>query len=172
MSSPCICVGDSTDISFSACKVHYLSDTTKYVGAFQNIQGHRFDKPKVQIERFIQIAEWAYSIVKDCDEIMIEGYSMGSHGNTFDIGENTGILKYKLYTKGLRYGTVPPTSLKKFAAGKGNSDKNVMYEAFIKETKNDLKTLFNYKGVKIGNPLSDIVDSYYLMKYLKNNPLE
>jgi hypothetical protein len=37
-----------------------------------------------------------------------------------------------------------------------------MYEAFVKETKIDLKKLFNTE--KVGNPISDIVDSYYVKK--------
>ena len=37
-----------------------------------------------------------------------------------------------------------------------------MYEAFVKEVKIDLKKLFDTE--KVGNPLSDIVDSYYIQK--------
>ena len=37
-----------------------------------------------------------------------------------------------------------------------------MYEAFKKETKLDLKQIFDTD--KVGNPISDIVDSYYIMK--------
>ena len=37
-----------------------------------------------------------------------------------------------------------------------------MYEAFVNETKIDLKKIFDTE--KVGNPISDIVDSYYIMK--------
>ena len=37
-----------------------------------------------------------------------------------------------------------------------------MYEAFVNETKIDLKKIFDTE--KVGNPVSDIVDSYYIMK--------
>ena len=37
-----------------------------------------------------------------------------------------------------------------------------MYEAFVNETKIDLKKVFDTE--KVGNPVSDIVDSYYIMK--------
>ena len=32
-----------------------------------------------------------------CEQIAIEGYSMGSKGKVFHIAENTGVLKYKIY---------------------------------------------------------------------------
>ena len=50
----------------------------------------------------------------------------------------------------------------KGATGKGNADKDKMYEAFLKETKIDLKKLFDTE--KVGNPISDIVDSYFIQK--------
>ena len=37
-----------------------------------------------------------------------------------------------------------------------------MYEFFSKETKTDLKKIFDTQ--KVGNPISDIVDSYYIAK--------
>ena len=52
--------------------------------------------------------------------------------------------------------------VKKGATGKGNADKDKMYEAFVNETKIDLKKIFDTE--KVGNPISDIVDSYYIMK--------
>ena len=38
----------------------------------------------------------------------------------------------------------------------------MMYEAFVKDTNIDLKKLFDTD--KVGNPISDIVDSYYIQK--------
>jgi len=37
-----------------------------------------------------------------------------------------------------------------------------MYESFSKETNTDLKKMFDVQ--KIGNPVSDIVDSFYIAK--------
>ena len=62
----------------------------------------------------------------------------------------------------LKYETVVPSVVKKGATGKGNADKDKMYEAFVKETKIDLKKIFDTD--KVGNPISDIVDSYYIQK--------
>jgi hypothetical protein len=172
MSCPCITVGDSHQLDFNKCSVHYLTDTKRYEGKFKNINGYLFERPTNQMERFIRISEWAYDIIKDCDQIMIEDYAMGSRGKVFHIAENTAMLKYKMHTNRKRWAALPPMSLKKYATGKGNADKPKMYDAFLTETNMDLKKLFNYKGENIGNPISDIVDSYYLAKYLNNNPLE
>ena len=38
----------------------------------------------------------------------------------------------------------------------------MMYEAFVKETKIDLKSIFDTE--KVGNPVSDIVDSYFILQ--------
>ena len=55
-----------------------------------------------------------------------------------------------------------PSVVKKGATGKGNADKDMMYEAFVKETKLDLKQIFDTD--KVGNPISDIADSYNIQK--------
>ena len=68
-------------------------------------------------------------------------------------------MKLKLLENGFRYETVPPTVIKKFATGKGNSNKEAMLEAWKKEPGTfDLIQ-------ESGNPASDIVDSYFLCKY-------
>ena len=150
--------------AFKDCQVFYLLDSGKYTGKFGNITGQLFQENNHQIQRFMNIAEWAYSIVKDCEQVFIEDYSMGSKGKVFHIAENTGILKYTLYKNKVKYATVPPTVVKKFASGKGNSKKEQMYEAFIKETGTDLIKLLSYEK-QLGNPITDIVDSFYLAKY-------
>ena len=66
----------------------------------------------------------------------------------------------------LKFQTFPPTVIKKFATGKGNANKELMYEAFKYEllTPNDLKEQLTPKAKKIINPISDIVDSYFIAK--------
>ena len=60
------------------------------------------------------------------------------------------------------YETIEPSVVKKGATGKGNADKDKMYEAFCKDTKTNLKKVFDTE--KVGNPISDIVDSFYIAK--------
>jgi hypothetical protein len=64
---------------------------------------------------------------------------------------------------------VAPTHIKKFATGKGNAKKEMMYESFLTETQRNLQLELEIKSEKIGNPVSDIVDSYYICKYLLDN---
>ena len=105
--------------------------------------------------------EFACELIK---EGYLENYSMGSTGRVFSIAENTGILKYNLYLQGNPIILLPPSIIKKYATGKGNADKELMYEAFYNETKIDLQNILNSS---ISNPLTDIVDAYFICKYGK-----
>lgn len=67
--------------------------------------------------------------------VVIEGYAMGGMGRVFDIGELGGVIKLGLFYKKLPVAIVPPSSLKKFATGKGNAKKDDMLEAAIRHFK-------------------------------------
>jgi Holliday junction resolvasome RuvABC endonuclease subunit len=166
MTSPCVCINNDNIFSF-----HYLTDKKKYTGIIQTndpkfiIQGHAH-KPYVNnIERFNNIASWVLSLLKTDDEIKLEGYAMGiTKGLVFNIGELTGILKLRLWENNYTIESIAPTANKKAATGKGNANKDAMFNAFLLETKLDLLSLFNCN--KVGNPISDIVDAYYLCNYI------
>ena len=51
---------------------------------------------------------------------------------------------------------------KKFATDKGNANKELMYEHFCKDTKTDLMKTFDMQT--LSNPITDIVDAYYIAK--------
>ena len=93
-------------------------------------------------------------------------------GQVFNIGENTGILKYKLRERvAPKMSIFAPSEIKKFATGKGNANKMLMYEAFTEETGDDLSLIFGPwdQGYKGQSPVSDIIDSYYRAKYRDQN---
>ena len=124
----------------------------------------------LKLQRFKNISDFVIDILFQTynPKIFIEGYSFGSKGQgLFQIAENCGILKYRLQEQNLPYETVVPSVVKKGATGKGNADKDKMYEAFVKETKIDLKKLFDTD--KVGNPISDIADSYFIQKVGNEN---
>ena len=75
-----------------------------------------------------------------------------------------GVLKYRLQIEKFKYVTIPPTVVKKCATGKGNANKELMYERFLTESHVDLQSRLSPKSIKISNPISDIVDSYYICK--------
>lgn len=73
-------------------------------------------------------------------EVIIEGYSFGSRGRAiFQLGELGGVLRHYFYTSGVSLKEVPPTSLKKAIAGKGNAKKEEMLEAVNNRTGLNLK---------------------------------
>ena len=162
LTSPCVCVNDGKKIMF-----YYLTRKKKHLGKIaNNIIGEEHEEYNTPIERFSNISNWAINKFNKLGhnlKVFIEGYSYGSKGQAlFQIAENCGILKYKLQERNISYDIIVPSVVKKGATGKGNADKDKMYEAFVKETKIDLKKLFDTD--KVGNPLSDIVDSYFIQK--------
>lgn len=59
--------------------------------------------------------------------IAIEGYAMRAKGRVMDIAELGGLVKLSLYEyHPANIWLVPPSSLKLFATGKGNADKDMM----------------------------------------------
>ena len=163
LTSPAVCVNIDGD---AGLMFYYLTSKKKYIGMMsEEIVGYEHKEWKDPIERFGYISDFVFNILATLGtpKIFIEGYSYGSKGQgLFQIAENCGILKYRILEKGLTYEAVVPSVVKKGATGKGNADKDMMYEAFNKETKIDLKKLFDTD--KVGNPISDIADSYFIQK--------
>jgi Holliday junction resolvasome RuvABC endonuclease subunit len=169
---PSICIynGSNKKFTFTNCSFYFLTNTKKFATYFSNnIIGENFDDFNHEVERYQTIADWALEILMGCEHVCIEGYAYAAQSNrVFQIAENTGLLKYKLYQLGIPVTIVPPTEVKKFATGKGNSDKNSMYSFFEAETKCDLKSMFypTNPPKEITSPISDISDSYFICKYL------
>ena len=168
LNSPAICIaGDNFD--FDKCSFHFLTSKKKHIGKFgKNIFGYEIKDYKTPIERFTNISTWALDIIhkhkKDTAKVFIEGYSFGSKGQAvFQIAENCGILKYRLQmSPSILYDTIVPSVVKKHASGKGNADKQLMYDSFKDHTKKDLMKMFDMG--KLNNPVTDIIDSYYIAK--------
>ena len=163
LTSPAICINiDNADVLM----FYYLTNKKKYIGKMsEDIIGFEHKEYDTPIRRFTYISDFIFDHVSGLINpiIFIEGYSFGSKGQgIFQIAENCGILKYRLQEAKIPYETVVPSVVKKGATGKGNADKDMMYESFNKETNIDLKKVFDTD--KIGNPLSDIADSYFIQK--------
>lgn len=129
----------------------------------KNILGTEHTEYKNPIERFENLSSWALTIINKLiqPKIFIEGYSFGSKGQAvFQIAENGGILKYRL--KEYDYKILVPSVIKKFATGKGNADKQKMYEQFSKDTNTNLMKVFDIPT--LNNPVTDVIDAYYIAK--------
>jgi hypothetical protein len=118
-------------------------------------------------------------LLTDCEYVAIEDYSFSSVGSTYQIGENSGLLKYMLYLddKSIRY--YDPNSIKMFFSNNGSSNKYQMFEKYMQlnnplNLSEKLLTIgleaveeFKRTGKKKSfNPVEDIVDSYAICDLL------
>lgn len=164
MSSPSMCVSTDKRVLWDTCSVYYLTGSRKFVGERGNMSGVLSPKWKTAEQRFDQLSDFFVSKLWTGDLVIIEGYAFGAKGQVFHIGENTGLLKHKLHSRGIEFETVQPSVIKKFATGKGNADKAAMNVAFEEHTGISVKKILAASETQ-WNPSSDVVDSYYMCKY-------
>ncbi|MFJ8266794.1 hypothetical protein [Peribacillus asahii] len=75
-------------------------------------------------QRFMDLAVQLRKNILETDVICIEGFSYGSKGQGVSTQYGIGwMIRAELIRNGYSYTDVPPTSLKKFASGKGNTKK-------------------------------------------------
>lgn len=149
---------------------YFLTEVKKYEGShfLGHVNGALHREWTSPEERYDNISNYFINILTILNiqpdvPVFIEDYSMGSKGRVFHIAENCGLMKWKLWKRGHAITCIPPTVIKKVATGKGNAKKEQMYEAFVKQTGITLQTMGS--GTKIGSPVSDIVDSYFIAQY-------
>ena len=164
LTGPCLCICNDRPI-ISECEFHYLTKVKKYEGSFMGgrITGYPFKDYNSQQERHDQISNWVFEIIGigyDNPIVFIEDYSFGSKGRVFNLAENTGLLKHKLYKRGIKFHTLVPSVIKKAATGKGNAYKEKMFDHFYEET--GIHLMEELDQTTLNNPVTDIVDSYYI----------
>ena len=176
LTSPAICVYKEEDggyFDFDGCVFHYLSNNERQQqlatrSGLSNLKAEPYPVWKTAEERHEELTAWAYRIVQGCDEVYLEGYAFATaaQAGVRSIAENTGLLKHKMWKNKISFKSFPPTVIKKFATGKGNANKELMYEAFVDEllTPTDLKERLTPKATKVKNPISDLVDAYFIAK--------
>jgi len=183
LSSPGVCVNTSEgEFKYEDCTFYFLTNTKKYDATFcrpfvTNVRyiGTQHKPYSSEPERYSQIADWVIDIIKSQSQLMIgklwekkpiiqiEDYSYGSTGRVFHIAENLGLLKYKLKMEcGWDYTLLPPSVVKKFATDKGNANKELMLDAFEKDTGTNLAQVFDTTSI---SPVSDVADAYFICKY-------
>lgn len=174
MNSPSVAIYklDDNTWNFKNIKFYYFNSRKKSLVKTHNLEGDTIPEyPEGDdIGRWDSNSQWVISVLNDLKEnivgIAMEGYSYGSKGSLlFNIAENTCLLKYKLrkLLPKIPLEIFTPGQIKKLA-GKGNFKKMEMYEAFLKDTKFDLTKVIDSSPE--GNPISDIVDSYWICKLL------
>lgn len=177
MTCPCLCIlGKDFDDSVFFFMVDKLRYTGFRNGNIVGLEYPSWTTPESRYDalssRFIDIILKVPVVGPFEKTVMIEDYSMGSRGRVFHIAENCGLLKYKLYKNNIVFSTVAPSAVKKFATGKGNADKQKMYDTFVEKEGIDLKKRLGLRDQALSNPLTDIVDAYYIAKYAKEKDNE
>jgi Holliday junction resolvasome RuvABC endonuclease subunit len=81
--------------------------------------------------RLPEIAKRVIEYVRDSDLVLIEGYLNRSMSAGIT-GMVHGAVRAALIEEGLKYATLPPASLKKFATGRGGASKTEMALAALK----------------------------------------
>ena len=166
LTSPAITVHSGDEWSVNNCKFYYLVGKESLVVTEGPFVGYVYQKYDSDSHRYNNLAEWSMDIIRanDVEKMFIEGYAFGAVGRVFQIAENAGLFKYKVWKAGIQYSIFAPSEIKKHATGKGNANKEKMYEAFLAETSVDIREKLNIIKPTQWNPLSDIVDSYYVTK--------
>lgn len=85
------------------------------------------------VERLDWILREVLELAQGIELVAIEGYSFGSHASqSRAIGELGGLIRWGLWRKKVPYVDIPPSNVKKYAAGKGNAGKPEMLAAAIR----------------------------------------
>ena len=137
---------------------------------------------RVKLDEASMLASLVMSHLPENDCVVsLEGFSYNSNGSSYiDLVMYNSFLRKSLTE---RYGSerifiVSPAENKKFASGNGNANKEKMIEAFLADRSNDsmltesgfykyLKSsTLDYKHIK---PIDDLVDAYWLQRYVDVN---
>lgn len=167
MSCPAVCILDPNK-KFANSKFMFLSNRKRDINPAQsNIHSELHKLYTTEQERFDHISNSMIQFITTNavnPTVYIEDYAMGAKGKVFSIAENTGLFKHKLHQLGIEMVLFAPTAIKKHATGKGNSDKDAMYKAFLARGDNPdlVKFYYDKADAQVKSPVSDIVDAYFI----------
>lgn len=167
LTSPSICVIDADIWQFDKCEFYYIVKKEKNVVTDgRQFFGTVYPEYLCDAHRYDNLTNWSLDILMDShvEKVFMEGYAFNAVGRIFQIAENTGMLKHSMWKNKIPYDVFPPSLIKKFATTKGNANKEAMYESFLEETGIDIRKKLDIRSEKQWNPLSDIVDAYYIAK--------
>ena len=178
LTSPAVCVwkaeNDDGYFDFDSCDLYYLESVQRWKSAaasgpgLLNLHLEVYPEWETEEQRHDLLTDWTMRVIQGC-EVFIEGYAFATSGKSYvrSVAENTGLLKHKMYKVKQSFTSVPPSVIKKYATGKGNANKELMYEAFTAEllTPPDLQIRLRPNSKKLTNPVTDIVDAYFIAKW-------
>ena len=113
------------------------------------------------IARLHEIRRRVLEIATGTDLVVIEGYAFARANQAHQLGELGGVIRLALWDARIPYVEIPPATLKKFATGKGNANKEEMLAAAIRRlgyegaNNNEADALWLLKLASVGYGLSD-----------------
>ena len=181
LTSPAICVWKAEHhstfdglLDFDTCDLYYLEHLQRWKSTggppagLLNLHAEDYPEWDTEEQRHDLLTDWTMNIIQGC-EVFIEGYAFATSGKSHvrSVAENTGLLKHKMYKANQSFTNIPPTVIKKYATGKGNANKELMYEAFTAEllTPPDFQERLRPNSKKLSNPVTDLVDAYFIAKW-------
>lgn len=178
MTCPCITILSNKD-TFSH---YYITPIKKHDGyRGQNIYGFLMPDYNSTEERFDIISNWALKILDKhkITNVCLEGYSMNSKGQVFNIGENTGLLKNGLYKKNIKFMVPTPQTIKSFTRTFLPKDEQRVNNKLLKMDKGQMVRTYDFvtgrnletimKSSATSSPVNDIADSYFMALYALKN---
>lgn len=111
------------DLSITATGICNAAGTTSTVGG----------KATLGDKRLAIIESYVFDLI-DADLMVIEGLAVHGPGAGMAAAQVMGAVKVLLLRRGVPYVEVPPSSLKKYATGKGNAGKPEMAVALYKRS--------------------------------------
>lgn len=174
LTCPCMCaLAPSKRIE--DCFFSYLTNQKKSTGIFCNgkIIGDAHRPYLTDAERYDTISEYFVKQITvfapdNSVPICMEDYSFGSKGRVFNLAENGGVLKHKLWKLGYTVHLIAPSAVKKRATGKGNATKERMFEAAMEHGIAGIAREFGVSPDRITSPMNDIVDSFFVARMICN----
>jgi Holliday junction resolvasome RuvABC endonuclease subunit len=100
----------------------------------------------------------------------IEDYAYSAPGQITKLAETVGAIKVLFYNNDIKIRLYEIGNIKRFATSKGSSDKFVMEDFYTNlpiHEKIDLNFLPRVSEKKAGNPKDNIIDAYFIMKFLQ-----
>ena len=168
--APCLCivpVQEDTELTpWNQCHFYYTTQVKSQLVNTGNV--HSIHIADTGEERYESIAEYFTATLKSYDvcQVGLEGYAYGSAKNSSSLtalAENVGLLKYFLYRADIAVNIHAPSTVKKFATGRGNASKDEMFEKFCLITEYDLNLLFGRDATALSkSPVADMVDAYFI----------
>lgn len=114
-----------------------------------------------QYKRIIVIRDFVSMIIErhNVAKIHFEGYAFGASSSAVTgLAELGGVIRTMVFERGLDMDIIPPSSVKKFATGKGNAKKEQMVAAFKSQ-------ILVPDAISNCPSLNDIADSFFISKF-------